>query len=357
MPDYTLVESPDDFAPVLQTENRIGVDTEFMRERTYNAQLCLVQVATAQRIYCVDPLAGQPLDAFWNAAFASCWVLHSGRQDMEVIGQAAGGLPGTVFDTQVAAGLLGYPPQIGYANLVTELFEVTLPKSHTRADWSRRPLAEALLAYAAEDVEYLLPLHDRLSEALEAKDRLAWAEEDSAALLDPALYETDPATAIDRLKAARNLRGRRRAAAVRLAAWREREAQRLNRPRQWIVKDAVLVDLASRLPESTDALADMDGIAPGLVRRAGRDIVGEIRASAGDDQGYEPPSPPEDAEKKRLKRLQDFVADRAGALGIAAEILAPRRDLALLASGAGETSRVLSGWRAEVVGEELARLG
>ncbi|MDX1499895.1 MAG: ribonuclease D [Woeseiaceae bacterium] len=356
MPDYTLVDEPETIRTELAAEDTIGVDTEFMRERTYFAELSLVQVATRTAIYCIDPLAESDMNGFWQAAFGARWVLHSARQDMEVVYQAAERLPDAVFDTQIAAGLLGYQPQAGYGTLVRELCAVELPKSHTRADWSRRPLPDALLRYAAEDVQYLLPMYDQLRKALDARGRLAWAEEDSAALLDPALYAVEPAAALDRVKGGRNLRGRRRAAAARLAAWREREALRANRPRQWIFKDAVLLELAQKLPDSSAALARIDGLAPGLVRRAGNALLAELRAAA-EDAPPPPPARPDQGQRALLGRLQSAVAARADELGIAAEVLAPRRELAVLVNGSDDgASRVVSGWRRDVIGRELEAL-
>ena len=152
MPEYTLVDRPGALASALDALDCVAVDTEFMREKTFFSQLCLVQVAAGEHIYCVDPLTDEDLSGLWSSLLATGWVLHSGRQDIEVVYQTAGKMPVSVFDTQIAAGLLGYPPQMGYANLVKELFEVNIDKTHTRADWSRRPLPDAYLHYAAEVV-------------------------------------------------------------------------------------------------------------------------------------------------------------------------------------------------------------
>ena len=219
MTDFSMVDDIDTIADDLSSPDFIGLDTEFMREKTFFAELCLVQISSGTSIYCVDPLGSADMASFWNNAMQTPWVVHSARQDIEVIYQAAERMPGALFDTQIAAGLLGYAPQMGYATLVSELFNVEIPKSHTRADWSRRPLADAVLQYAAEDVEYLLPAREILAERLDKLGRLHWADEDSALLLDPKLYDIDPQAAIKRLKGARNLRGQKRSAAARLAAW------------------------------------------------------------------------------------------------------------------------------------------
>jgi ribonuclease D len=356
MPEFTLVEQPAELAAALDAAESVAVDTEFMREKTFFSQLCLVQIACDEHIYCVDPLGGRDLAPFWAAVLDIPWVLHSGRQDIEVIYQAAQRMPAAVFDTQIAAALLGYPPQMGYAALVKELFDVSIDKSHTRADWSRRPLPAEYLLYAAEDVEYLLPAYDVLAECLDQKGRLDWAREDSALLLDPALYDIDPTTAVERLKGARNLRGKRRAAAVKLAEWREREALRSNRPRQWIAKDTALLDIAAQLPANQQELARIDGLPGGLVRRSGARIVEAIAAAVAADERYAPPRRPDEAQKALLKAMQAEVARCGRDLGIAPEAIASRRDLSAVIIGGDQSSRLLTGWRRELIGEDLLRL-
>jgi ribonuclease D len=254
MTAFTFVDEPDSITSELDGHAVLAIDTEFMREKTFFAQLCLVQVATPDRVYCVDPLAGNPMQEFWDETFRKTWVVHSARQDIEVIFQSSGAMPAQLFDTQIAAALLGMQPQIGYAGLVKELFDAEIPKTHTRADWSQRPLSDALLHYAVEDVEYLLPAYECLGERLEKAGRMAWAEQDSALLLDESLYGFDETQAVNRLKGARNLRGRRRSAAERLAVWRETEAANRDRPRQWILRDSALLDIAHELPAT---LADI----------------------------------------------------------------------------------------------------
>ena len=335
---------------------QLAIDTEFMRERTYYAQLCLAQIAAGEHIWCVDPLAGHAQEAFWAELLTHDWVLHSARQDIEVVYQTAGAMPASIFDTQVAAALLGMPAQLGYAGLVKELFDVDIHKMHTRADWSRRPLKAEYLEYAAEDVEYLLPACELLSERLEEKGRLDWAREDSAFLLNPALYAADASQAIDRLKGARNFRGRRRAAAARLATWRETEAIKRNRPRQWIMRDNVLLDIAWKLPQSETELADIQGVPAKLVKRVGHELVEAVRKSADDTPDYQPARPPDEPQKALLKAMQAKVSKCADELGIAAESVASKRELAAVIFGGTRESRVFSGWRAELVGNELLEL-
>lgn len=356
MPDYQFVDHPDNISQDISGHAQLGVDTEFMREKTYFAQLCLVQIATPNTIFCVDPLVDHGQSEFWQQLLACRWIVHSARQDIEVVYQTAGKMPHEIFDTQVAAGLLGMPAQMGYAGLVKELFDVDMAKSHTRADWTRRPLAEAVLDYAAEDVEYLLPAADILSEKLDKRDRLDWARQDSRLLLDKELYEISGDQAVDRLKGARNFRGSKRAAAVRLAAWREDEAIRRDRPRQWIIRDNVLLDIAYKLPSTENQLASIDGMPPKLINRVGKQLIDVVGAARGDENGYRPPAPPDEAQKALLKELQSQVADCAKDLDIAAETVASKRELSSVIITGNRDTRVFNGWRRELIGEQLLNL-
>lgn len=361
MPEYQLVDLTADGSPLhaVATEPRIGIDTEFMRERTYFAKLCLVQVSTPTEVYCADPVGtgktGRPNKSFWDFILQPEWVLHSGRQDLEVIYQAAGKLPEAVFDTQIAAALLGYQPQIGYGSLVNELFDVELAKSHTRADWSKRPISAALLEYAAEDVKFLLPAYDALVEKLDAAGRLEWAVQDSSDLLNAKLYKVDPDDAIHRLKGARNLRGRARTAAAGLAAWREQEAVRRNRPRQWIMRDPVLINMAIRAPDSKEILAAIEGMPEKTMRRVGDALLRVIADTTEDDGCYEPPTRPNEGQKAALKKMQQYVASVADDLGLATELIAPKKELSAAMFGDRDL-RVFSGWRRDVIGHELLAL-
>ncbi len=356
MPEYTLVERVDTIAADLSGPDFIGVDTEFMREKTFFAELCLVQISTEDSIFCIDPLMAPDMQLFWDTVMETGWVAHSARQDIEVIYQAAERMPKRLFDTQIAAGLLGFAPQMGYANLVNELFGVDIPKTHTRADWTKRPLADDLLQYAAEDVEYLLPTWQLLTEKLDKKDRVGWAEEDSAQLLRPSLYDIEPQLAINRLKGSRKLRGRHRAAAARLAAWRESQALRTNRPRQWIAKDSALIEVAFRLPESINALQEIEGLSAGLIRRSGKHLLDLIAASDEDDNSYRPPPAPGEAQKALLKSMQIKVAACADELGLASETVASKKELSAIILGGNRESRIFNGWRREFIGDDLQKM-
>ena len=356
MPDYEFVDQPDTLTETLQKADCLAVDTEFMREKTYFAQLCLVQAAVGNSLYCIDPLREPPGAAFWEGLLQPRWIVHSARQDIEVVFQTANAMPRQIFDTQIAAALTGLPPQIGYAGLCKELFDVDMAKSHTRADWTRRPLPDAFLQYAAEDVEYLLPAADSLTERLDRLGRLHWAEQDSALLLDPMLYSTGSSQAIERLKGARRLRGKPRAAAMRLAVWREKEAIARNRPRQWILRDKQLLDIAQRMPQTTAALETIDGLSPKMIKRVGAVLLRELKAAASDDKNYPSPRPPSEAQKALLKELQAKVADCAEELSLPAEVIAPKKELSAIVMSNDRSGRVLQGWRADLIGHDLLKL-
>ena len=357
-PDLIKLSDIDTLRPAIASSSGIAIDTEFMRESTFFAQLCLIQIATDEQILCIDPLNGDDQDAVdqsWKLLLGIPWVLHSGRQDVEVIWQTAGAMPVAVFDTQVAAGLLGYQPQIGYANLVSELFDVQLAKTQTRADWSRRPMSADMLRYAAEDVLYLTPAQDKLSEQLDKLGRLEWARDDSAFLLNTDLYDVSSDTAMNKLKGARNVKGTARGVASHLAKWREEEALQRNRPRQWIIKDKLLLDIAFRQPKSKAELIAVPGMPERTAQRAHEQLLAAIRDGIEDIDDYEPPLRPDEAHKVLLQKMQARVTACAKDLGIASETIAPKKELT--ASMLGDNSgRVFRGWRAELIGNELAAM-
>ena len=217
-------------------------------------------------------------------------------------------------------------------------------------------MRDEYLDYAAEDVEHLLPAADILSEKLDQKNRLEWARQDSALLLDKALYEISGDQAVDRLKGARNFRGAKRAAAVRLAAWREEEAIRRDRPRQWIIRDNVLLDIAYKMPSNEKQLAAIEGVPPKIVSRVGHQLIDAVGASKGEENAYEPPRPPDEAQKTLLKEMQSQVADCAKDLDIAAETVASKRELSSVIITGNRDTRVFNGWRRELIGEQLLQL-
>jgi ribonuclease D len=353
-----IITTPPELAELaaqLATQPRVGLDTEFLRERTYRAQLCLVQVSAVGLATCVDPLALPDLGVLapMLGAPGVVKVMHASRQDLEVLLPATG-LTQPVFDTQIAAALTGLPTQVGYAELVRRLLGHELPKAHTRTDWSRRPLSAEQVAYALDDVHYLLPLADRLQEQVEALGRGSWLQEELCSLADPAALAIDPADAWKRLKGVGNLDPGRLRLVQLLAAWRERSAIEHNRPRGWILEEPVLREIVTQVPRTQEALEAIAGMPPGLAKRRGAELLACVVTA--DVPQPTPPLPPrqrpDPAKTALVKRLAEIVQSVAGELQLAPELLATRRDLEQLADGAQDAA-VLEGWRRGVLGERL----
>jgi ribonuclease D len=364
MRDATLVTTPGQLDTAvfrLQDARRFAIDTEFMRERTYSPQLCLVQVASDSDCYLVDPLAGLELAPLFAALVdrSKPKILHAARQDLEVMLNAHGQIPGPVFDTQVAAALLGLPPQVGYAELVARQLGHSIDKGQTRTDWSRRPLSDAQLAYAADDVHHLLQLHTDLATALAAQGRASWHAEECAALEDPRLYRTEPTDAWRRLKGLGRLRPAEQAIARALAGWREQRAIASDKPRGWILSDEALYALATLAPTSASELEQVRALPPATVRKRGDELlalIGTARESARDADASPAPQRPTPEQTRRIGQLQQRVKDVAAGLGTSPEVLATRRDVEGMVLGSPAHSPLLRGWRREVIGTGLLEL-
>jgi ribonuclease D len=343
------------FAARAARATTLALDTEFMREKTYRAELCLVQLADGSDAVCVDPLALPDLAALVPllTSPATVKVMHAARQDLEVLLPAVG-LVTPVFDTQIAAALAGHPAQVGYAELTRRLLGVELPKAHTRADWSRRPLSAEQQEYALDDVRHLAALREKLLETLRAQDRLAWLEEELATLANADALRVAPEDAWKKVKGLPGLDPARHELARELAAWRERRAIDRNRPRGWILDDAILREIVLRLPRSLEALGALPEIQESVVRKSGDELLALVQAAAIADPP--PPLPrrerPDPAQVALVKKLADVANEVAKQLDVSPELIATRRELEKLAAGKRDVS-LLRGWRAQVVGEKL----
>ena len=347
---------------LLDSSAFVALDTEFMRESTYFPRLCLLQAATAETCVLIDPLAVTDLSPLWTllAERKRMKVLHAARQDLEVLSvtMRGGVLPGPIFDTQIAAALLGYPAQIGYGSLVAERLGHTLAKGHTRTDWARRPLSEEQMEYAADDVRYLVPLYTDLSAALDAAGRLDWLFEETQELERPEVHRTDPEQAWRRLKGLDRLQPRQRAAAKLLAQWREETAVRSDKPRGWILADESLREIAERLPTSTSELEQVRTLPPGVVRRRGEELLGLVeraRDAAANEAAASTPQRPDPQAVARVTQLMNYTRTQAEQLKISPELLATRRDVEQLVFSA-RAEHLLSGWRRDVIGEQLVEM-
>ena len=346
MPDAIWIDRDDELPPLAQTLDSqawIGVDTEFLRERTFFPKLCLLQLAAGGRIWCIDTLrigSLDPLMAVLTAA-AARKVIHAARQDLEAVYLSSKGIVAPVFDTQIAAGCIGLKPQIGYAELVKTLLDVTVPKGQTRTDWSKRPLTREQLEYAADDVLYLGDIAGRLETRLRELGRERWVREDCLALEDRGLYEPDPSQAWVRLRGLAQLAPPARARAKAAAVWRERLARSRDLPRAWILPDAAIFAVAhGSVPPLNDGLA--------------ASLQGALAEASQDAEDQEPPQDarPTPEQKAVIDRLGKIVDARAAELKVSAEILAPRGELKALGMGSRDT-HAMTGWRREEIGTRL----
>ena len=335
----------------------VAFDTEFVRERTYYANLGLVQVYDGEAVGLIDPLALPDLSPLAElfADPSTVKVAHSASEDLEVLERRVGVLPEPLFDTQIAAVLTGMSPPPGYQRLIAETLGVELVKGETRTDWVRRPLTAAQLAYAAEDVSYLLPAFLKLRERLLELDRWDWAVEDSATLVEAARSEESPDDALRRFRSAARLTPSQQLLVRELATWREAEARRRNLPRQFVVRDELLLDLAVKQPKSVADLAKLRGYDARQAERYAESWLSLLGAARPKPAAPLVAADLTHAEKRRLEALREVVQKEADRLGVRADVLANRRPLERLARGDGGavgTSRaaeVFSGWRAKVV--------
>jgi ribonuclease D len=354
---YRYIDTPaalDALCAELKGQPWIAVDTEFMRERTYYPELCLVQVATDDAVACIDTLALSSLAPLLEVLLdtATVKVFHAARQDLEIFFHLAGKVPHPVFDTQVAARFLGLPDQAGYGAVVQSLLGITLDKSHARTDWARRPLPPAALEYAADDVRHLRTLYHRMQSELAARGRAGWADPELKALVDEKLYRPDPEGAWNRIRGIQRLKPKAMTAAKALAAWRERVAMAENRPRQWILKDEAIMDLALHPPADLTALTAVRGVGDGLAKRHGAELLKLLAAGGAPEERRKPETPLGTRQEALVDALVALVRLKAAAGDVSAASLATRAELERLVRGERELP-VLKDWRLAMAGQAL----
>ncbi len=347
----------------LANEPYVTVDTEFMRERTYFPELCVVQLGGTSDVAVIDALAPGLDLAPLGRLFADdnvVKVFHAARQDVEIFLQLFGAVPKPLFDTQVAAMVAGFGDQVGYEGLVSSLTSGQIDKAHRFSDWSVRPLSPAQIDYAAADVTYLRIVYEKLSEKLAKEGRLEWVSEELSVLAEPATYRPDPETMWERLRprtSNRRVLGVLRA----IAAWREREAQRINIPRQRLVKDESLLEIAATVPTTIEALSRARGVTRGFAEGAGgQSLLEAIKLAAA--------LPEQDLPEARASRegpkpspalvalLKVLLAEKAEAHDVAPKLLASAEDIDRLATEEKPDVPALHGWRYQVFGEDALAL-
>jgi ribonuclease D len=341
----------------------ITVDTEFMRERTYWPILCLVQVAGPEEAVAIDALVPgidlQPLLALM-ADSAILKVFHAARQDLEIFCHLSGVVPEPLFDTQVAAMVCGFGDSVSYETLVRKLAGTGLDKASRFTDWSHRPLTERQIKYALEDVVHLRTVYERMQQRLAKNGRATWFSEEMAALADATLYRTEPAEAWHRFR----LRGRadsRFLGVLRaLAAWREAAAQQRDLPRQRILRDEALLEIAAHAPRSIETLARTRSLGKGIAEgRLGNEILQAVAAGLAD-----PDPPPAVAQKAQnppglgplIELLRVLLKQRCEDFEVAQKLVASADDLEAIAADDQADVPALNGWRREVFGADALAL-
>jgi len=345
----------------LRRHDWLTLDTEFLREKTYRPRLCLLQVATPDVIACVDPLALDDLSPLLEVLYdpAITKVLHAASQDLEIFYDLRGTVPAPIFDTQIAATLLGHGDQIGYGNLVKAELGIELEKAHARADWCHRPLEAAQLAYAADDVRHLREVYLKQRQQLAELGREQWLQPDFDALADPARYSNPPEEAWLRVKGSNRLKGVQLAVLQALAAWREEQAQQSDRPRRWILKDEVLLDMAKLMPQAADRLRRIRGLEDSIVQRHGERLIQLIAEAKARPKELWPK--PKGGVRLPLEQeplvdvMMALLRERCQQQRITPSAVAGRRELELMVLGERDIP-LLHGWRAAIAGEALQAL-
>jgi ribonuclease D len=357
---HTWIDSAEGFADLvaeLEAADAYGLDTEFHRERTYHARLALLQLSWSGGVAVVDPTEVDVAPLASVLAGEGLCLMHAASQDLEILVRMCGTLPSRLFDTQVAAGFVGYS-SVGLAGLVQGELGVKLPKADRLTDWLARPLPEGAVTYAAADVVHLHELHDRLVAKLEDRGRLDWALDECEVHRVRTTSGQVPDRAWWRIKEARSLRGRAAAVAQVLAGWRERKAADIDRPVRFLLADLALVSMAQRPPATEDDLRRVRGLDDGKRKgSAARELLAVVADGVALplEEVQVPPSEGVDRSRRAAASLVSaWAAQRARDLDIDAAILATRSDIESLLMGDG--GRLATGWRHDVVGEPIRAL-
>lgn len=343
----------------LSQSDVIAVDTEFKRETTYFPIPCLFQLASSQHTFCIDPFEIDNLEPI-KALFADETILkvfHAGRQDLEIFYYLFETLPKPVFDTQIAAAILGFPAQVGYAKLVCDYLHIELDKSLTRADWERRPLPQKQLEYAANDVIYLLQVYEKQIKALKSSNRLRWPDSDNEALLDHSLYRPDPSSAWKKLRNHHLSNATERQIASEIAQWREAQAIKRNRPRKYIFDNTVISEIAIHQPTTLNDMKQLDNVPSYVTRKFGKELLTLVQKglNAREEVHKHDFQQLTEAENKLVKAMQKHIKQIAEQENIEASVICSKKEIEKLVRGK-TLLPVLSGWRYNLVGKTLSEM-
>lgn len=348
----------DAFCAQIAGEPWLAIDTEFMREKTYYPNFCLIQIASPTIAACIDPITLTDLEPLYRIIHnpAIIKVLHACRQDMEIFFHLHNKIPAPIFDTQLAAPLIGMHEQIGYAGLIAEVLGIQLHKGHSRTDWAQRPLTEEQLRYAADDVIYLAQAYPVIRERLATSDRLGWLDAECASLIQNDTYDIAPEHAWKRVAGANQLRNKALKIFKLLADWRERTARSENLPRGWIIKDDAAIDLARQQPLVVEKLKQVRGVDERFVKRYGAAVCQIIAQALQQPADIETPQEKPTARTANLEALLDTLTAIVRLVAeqnkLSSGLLANRKDLELFVAGDTE-SRLLHGWRKQMAADTL----
>lgn len=360
---YQVITTQDDLSRYIESIKEcqwLALDTEFIRERTYYPQLCLVQIAAHDnggrlKLACIDPLAIDDLSPLLDLLNSPhiIKVLHAAHQDLEIFNFLSGKVPQPIFDTQAAGSVLGYGDHMGYARLMQEVLKIELDKSQSRTDWAKRPLSKAQLDYAIADVRYLAQAYPIIRDQLTEQNRLQWLDGDFKRATNAELYTINAYSRWKKVKGLHVLKRPQLAILRELAAWRENLAELKNRPRRWILKDEILIDLARQQPTTLDAIAEMRDINPERSKKYHQtwlDCINKAKATPESEW-------PDVTRRKKPSDTQDKVVDllntalniRAQELGITPAVIATRKKIADMVQANNQT--LSKDWRGALVND------
>ena len=338
----------------------LALDTEFLREKTYYAKLCLIQIEAEGHRACVDPLSIGDLSSLTSVLNDPevTIVLHAAHQDMEILLQLSGKTPSPIFDTQVAAAVLGLGDTMAYARLVEQMLGVAIDKSQVRTDWSRRPLKEAQLKYAIDDVRYLAQIYPMMLEKLNAQNRLEWLDKDFAKASDPETYAINAESRWKKIRGNQVLKRPQLAILRELAAWRENLAEQKDLPRKWIIGDDILIDLARQNPKSSQEIGQIRGINADRTKKYHQKWLELIKKGAETPESEWPELPrskkPTPTQNGVIDLLMLVIQIEAKKQGITPAVIAGRKQVASMIQ-AGQT-KLSDDWRGEIVNDTFARV-
>ena len=360
---YQVITTTDDLLSYIEAIKHckwLALDTEFIRERTYYPKLCLIQIAAHNnagelQLACIDPLEIDDISALLTLLNNTniIKVLHAAHQDLEIFNFLSGQVPQPIFDTQPAASVLGYGDHMGYARLMQHVLNVDLDKSQSRTNWAKRPLNQAQLDYAIDDVRYLAQAYPIIRDKLISQQRLDWLDADFAHFSNPNLYAINAEARWKKVKGLQVLKRQQLAILRELAAWREHLAEEKNLPRRWLIKDEILIDLARQQPKDEQSIADMRGINAPKTKKYHKIWLECIKKGL----SLPPSEWPEINRRKKTTAKQNKIIDilmtalniRADELGVTPAVITTRKKIASMVQEKRQT--LSDDWRGALVND------